>query len=97
MPTTKKTSSKPVTSAPVAPKKTSESHVPTAAVVWIAIVAIVFSFSGITLSAMAKMDPQQRPTQAYNLKVEIKNIVDRLDRIEKKIDAMNKTTATSTN
>ena len=103
MPTPKRTSSKSkavaaTVSAPVISKKKSESHIPTASVMWIAVLALVFSFTGITLSAMAKSTPTQRPaTATYDLKAEIKGLNDRLERIEKKVDALKTPTATTTN
>ena len=102
MPTPKRTSSKPKAvaasvAAPVVYKKKSESHVPTASVMWIAVLAIVFSFTGITLSAMAKSSPTQRPqANAFDIKTEVKGIVERLDRIEKKVDGLKAPTATTT-
>ena len=84
-------------SAPVITKRRSESHIPTASVMWIAVLAIVFSFTGITLSAMAKATPVNKITQErFDIKSEVQGIVNRLDRIEKKIDTMN-TSASSTN
>jgi len=101
MPTTKRTSKKPKavaskSAAPVIVKKKSESHIPTAAVMWIAVLAIVFSFTGISLSAMAKGFPARPAQERPDLKPEIQNIVERLERIEAKVDAL-KASTTSTN
>lgn len=68
-------------------KSSNHGHASFAALIWIAVIAATFSFAGISLSAMAKEVPAQRPAQAYNLKAEIKKISDRLERIEKKLDA----------
>ncbi len=102
MPTPKRTSSKSkavaaTVSAPVISKRKTESHIPTASVMWIAVLAVVFSFTGITLSAMAKSAPTQRSAPAYDVKAEFTAISQRLERIEQKVDALKAPTATTTN